>query len=118
MRQIIQGLKNENSKTKTKIDLDMKSNNNKKNNEKSEDSDNNNSFSIFKNHDTYITENDLNNNVSKTISANPSNNSRMIRNKIFKINKKSNILNLKKEKCMHVKQWGERIIYVQIKQEH
>ena len=89
---------NDNNKTKTKIDLDMKSNNNKKNNEKSEDSDNNNSFSIFKNHDTYITENDLNNNVSKTISANPSNNSRMIRNKIFKINKKSNILNLKKEK--------------------
>ena len=77
--------------------------------DKSEDSDNNNSFSIFKNHDTYITENDLNNNVSKTISANPSNNSRMIRNKIFKINKKSNILNLKKEKSKEEIEYDEII---------
>ena len=61
-------------KTKTRVDINI---NNKKNIEKSEDSDNN-SFSIFKN----INEEDSNNSVSKTI-----NNDRMIRDKIFRIQK-------------------------------
>ena len=64
-------------KTKTKIDLKINNINNRKNIEKTEESDNN-SFSIFK----HINEEDSNNNVSKTI-----NNDRMIRDKIFKIQK-------------------------------
>ena len=61
-------------KTKTKIDINIRSIKKDKNSEKSEETDNN-SFSIFKN----INEE---NNVSKTI-----NNERMIRDKIFKIQK-------------------------------
>lgn len=66
-------------KTKTKIIIDMKKNviKNQKIIEKSEDSDNN-SFSIFK----HISEEEANNNISKTI-----NNDRMIRDKIFRIKK-------------------------------
>ena len=62
-------------KTKTKIDMNTKNSIRKRNIEKSEDSDNN-SFSIFK----HINEED--NNVSKTI-----NNERMIKDKIFRIQK-------------------------------
>ena len=66
-------------KTKTKIIIDMKKNviKNQKIIEKSEDNDNN-SFSIFK----HISEEEANNNISKTI-----NNDRMIRDKIFRIKK-------------------------------
>ena len=66
-------------KTKTKIIIDMKKNviKNQKIIEKSEDSDNN-SFSIFK----HISEEEANNNISKTI-----NKDRMIRDKIFRIKK-------------------------------
>ena len=64
-------------KTKTKIDLKLNCIKNRKNIEKTEDSDNN-SFSIFK----HINEDESNNNISKTI-----NNDRMIRDKLFKIQK-------------------------------
>ena len=63
------------NKTKTKIDINIKKNNNKKIIEKSEDSDNN-SFSIFKNQDEDLL------NIPKTI-----NNERMVRSKIYKIQK-------------------------------
>ena len=62
-------------KTKTNIDVKIKKNNIKKMIEKSEDSDNN-SFSIFKNNDEDLL------NIPKTI-----NNERMVRNKIYKIQK-------------------------------
>ena len=66
---------NSSDKKKTKIDINIKKNNNRKIIEKSEDSDNN-SFSIFKNQEEDLL------NIPKTI-----NNERMIRNKIYKIQK-------------------------------
>ena len=62
-------------KPKTKIDINIKKNNNRKIIEKSEESDNN-SFSIFKHQDEDLL------NIPKTI-----NNERMVRNKIYKIQK-------------------------------
>ena len=78
---------NNDEKEKLKLDPNIKIINSKRNTDKSEDSDNN-SFSIFKNS---INEEELNHNVAKTIN----NDNRMIRNKIYKIQKE---LNKKREK--------------------
>ena len=80
---------NNNEKIRSKIDPNIKIINSKRNADKSEDSDNN-SFSIFKN---AINEDDLNNNVAKTIN----NDNRMVRNKIYKIQKEFNKKREKKE---------------------
>ena len=69
-------------KPKTKIDINIKKNNNRKIIEKSEESDNN-SFSIFKHQDEDLL------NIPKTI-----NNERMVRNKIYKIQKQKYMIHL------------------------